>query len=61
MAAIALVVELDIDPASRDAFLKRALQHRGNVLSNEAGCLRFDILTSDEEPGRVFLFEVYAD
>ena len=61
MPAIALVVQLDLEPGRREAFVARALRHRETVLANEPGCLRFDVLTSDEDENRVFLYEVYAD
>ena len=61
MPAIALVVEIRLEPGRKDAFLARALEHRDNVLDNEPGCLRFDIAASEEEADKVFLYEVYAD
>lgn len=61
MPAIALVVELETRAGQRDAFVARALEHRDNVFANEPGCLRFDVMTSDEEADKVFLYEVYAD
>lgn len=61
MPAIALVVELEINSGRKEAFLARALEHRENVQRNEPGCLRFDIVTSDEADNKVFLYEVYAD
>ena len=61
MPAIALVVELETRAGQRDALVARALEHRENVLANEPGCLRFDVMTSDEESEKVFLYEVYAD
>ena len=61
MPAIALVVEIETVPGRKDAFLARALEHRDNVLANERGCLRFDIVASDEAAETVFLYEVYAD
>lgn len=61
MPAIALVVEIELAPGRKQDFLARALEHRRNVLANEPGCLRFDLMASDEEEDRVFLYEVYAD
>lgn len=61
MPAIALVVELDIVAGQKAAFIARALEHRENVRRNEPGCLRFDIVTSEEDADKVFLYEVYAD
>ena len=51
----------EINPGNVDAFLARAREHRNNVLSNEPGCQRFDLLTPEESGPMVFLYEVYAD
>ncbi len=61
MSTFTLLVELEIEAGKLDAFLVRARQHRNNVLSNEPGCERFDILTPQDDGNRVFLCEVYAD
>lgn len=61
MPAIVLVVELETVAGKKDAFVARVLEHRNNVLSNEPGCLRFDVVASAEDAGKVFLYEVYAD
>lgn len=61
MADIVLVVELDMKPGQRDAYLARARQHRENVLKNEPGCHRFDLIVPAEDPDKMFLIEVYAD
>ena len=61
MSTLALVVELEIKPDQLDAFLARVREHRGNVLKNEPGCERFDILTEHDGGNIVHLYEVYAD
>jgi quinol monooxygenase YgiN len=61
MSVIALLVQLDLNPGQKDAFVARALEHRGNVIGNEPGCLRFDLVLPDEGGDRVYLYEVYAD
>lgn len=61
MPAIALVVELEIAAGQKEAFIARALEHRDNVRRNEPGCQRFDVVTSDEDDSKVFLYEVYVD
>ena len=61
MSKVALVVELGMVPGRRDAFLERARRHAKTCLEEEAGCLRFDILVSEEAGDQVFLYEVYAD
>ena len=61
MTAMVLVVELKIVPGQKERFLARAREHRANVLKNEPGCERFDVLTPKEDGDIVFLYEVYAD
>lgn len=61
MNEISLVVELEIKPENWDQFLARAKQHRANVFANEEGVDRFDILVSQDEDYKVFLYEAYAD
>lgn len=61
MAAIALHVELTLNPDSREAYLTRALQHRHNVRANEPACQRFEISVEEENPNVVRLYEVYDD
>ncbi len=61
MSTVALLVELEIAPGQKEDFLSRAREHRINVLNNEPGCQRFDLLSPQEDGDAVFLYEVYAD
>ncbi len=61
MSTVALLVELEIAPGQKEDFLARARKHRINVLNNEPGCQRFDLLSPQEDGDAVFLYEVYAD
>jgi quinol monooxygenase YgiN len=61
MSKVALVVELEMVPGQRDAFLDRVRQHGKMCLEREPGCHVFDVLVPDEGGDRVFLYEVYAD
>ena len=61
MSAHALVVEIRPHPGKKAALLARLAQHRANVLGNEPGCLRFDILESQDDEDTLFLYEVYED
>ncbi len=61
MSTVALLVELEIAPGQKEDFLARAREHRINVLNNEPGCQRFDLLSPQEDGDAVFLYEVYAD
>lgn len=61
MAAIVLVVELEIAPGEKERFLARARVHREKVLASEPGCRQFDILAPQEKEDAVILIEIYAD
>ena len=61
MTSFALVVELEVNPGQKEAFLARARRHRDAVLKNEPGCRCFDLLTPQDGGEVVFLYEVYAD
>ncbi len=61
MTTAVLIVELEIAPGRKVDFLARAREHRINVLNNEPGCQRFDLLSPQEGDDTVFLYEVYAD
>ncbi len=58
---ISLIVELTLAEGQKDNYINRARQHRANVLKNETGCQRFDLVTSDENADMVYLYEVYDD
>ncbi len=61
MAAIVLVVELEIASGEKERFLARVRRHRENVLENEPGCRQFDILAPQGTKDAVILVETYAD
>ncbi|MCG8355720.1 MAG: antibiotic biosynthesis monooxygenase [Kiloniellales bacterium] len=61
MTDLVLLVELILEPGQTEAFMARVATHRENVLKNEPGCRRFEVLTPHEGENRVFLYEVYAD
>ncbi len=61
MSTVALFVELEIAPGRKGDFLARAREHRINVLNNEPGCQRFDLLSPEDGGDTVFLYEIYAD
>lgn len=56
----AVIVQADIQPERMDEFLalieKNAIETR-----KEPGCLRFDVLRSQEDPNRFFFYELYKD
>jgi len=71
MGKVALIVQFEIKPGKRDAFLAHIRPHAANTLAEVEGCERFDVLVPKEAqfdvPDRVadidhvFLYEVYRD
>ena len=48
-------------PEAVEAFCARLLRHAATTLSEEKGCLRFDVHQSRDDPAVFFLHEIYAD
>ena len=59
MAKQALIVAFDVKPAALPAFLAILREHAAKTLEEEAGCERFDVLTSRDGGPIVHLYEVY--
>lgn len=56
-----LVVILDIEAAHLGEFVEIVTAHGARSLELEDGCLRFEVLRSDDAANRVLLVEVYSD
>ena len=56
-----LIAHLDVDESRLDEYLQLIKTHAQNSLRIELGCLRFEILVSQESPAQLILFEVYTD
>lgn len=52
-------VSIDVIPEHRQSFIDATIEN-GRRTRQEPGNLRFDILCSDENPNRFFLYEAYA-
>jgi quinol monooxygenase YgiN len=66
MAKTALVVEFSLKPDAHPAFEAIIRDHAAGTLSDEPGCVSFDVLQPVDRDGRpdltrVMLYEVYAD
>ena len=55
------LVTINIKPEFRDRFMEESLLDAQGSVQNEPGCFRFDILQDDQDPNRVYLYEVYRD
>ncbi|MDF1585007.1 NAD(P)-dependent oxidoreductase [Marinimicrococcus flavescens] len=56
-----ILASFKVKPDSVEAFLEAARRHAQTSLSEEPGCQQFDVVQDGEDPGRVLLYEVYAD
>jgi autoinducer 2-degrading protein len=57
----ALFVTIDVKPEHREAFMEATMGDADGSNNNEPGCLRFDVLQDNNDPNRVYLFEVYKE
>ena len=57
-----IVIHVDYRVKSEhvEEFRERVRRHSRNSLG-EPGCLRFDVAEADGDPGRFFIWEIYAD
>lgn len=56
-----VTVTFEAWPDSAPAFLARVRRQAEDSLSQEEGCLRFDVCTDMKRPERIFLYEIYRD
>ena len=61
MAQVAVLAQVDIDPAHKEAFDARARRHSVDSQANEEGCLMFQVNTVDDNPNRYVMYEIYVD
>jgi autoinducer 2-degrading protein len=61
MSKIAILVEFDVIPEHRNAFESLIRGNARHTLTTEPGCLQFDVVTTQDDPTRLFLVEVYRD
>ena len=61
MSKIALFVQLEVDAAQRQYFMREMNDHAAKTLAGEAGCKQFDVYASRDDENTFLLYEVYAD
>lgn len=55
-----LVVTIDIKPGFKERFVGAMLDDARGSVTNEPGCVRFDVIQDEERPDRIYLYEVYT-
>ena len=58
---LAVCVDFEIDLASLDPFLIIMKKNASDSLANEVGCHQFDIAQDQQNPTKIFLYELYDD
>ena len=61
VGVLTVIVNLQIRPDRVDEFLDAIHENAVATLNDEAGCLRFDVHRSTEDPHRFILYEIYRD
>jgi autoinducer 2-degrading protein len=56
-----ILVEFDLKPGTRAAFMPLMLDNARRSLADEPGCLVFDVLSRADDEERVVLYEIYRD
>jgi (4S)-4-hydroxy-5-phosphonooxypentane-2,3-dione isomerase len=60
MSRLMIVVEFEVKPEHRDAFVELMKGH-ARLSRAEDGCQQFDVLLPQEDPSRVMLVEAWRD
>jgi quinol monooxygenase YgiN len=60
MSRIMIVVEFELKPAHRDAFIALMKDHAVRSRS-EDGCQQFDVLQAQDDPNKIFFVEAWRD
>jgi len=56
-----LVVSIDIKLGFKEKFIEAMLEDARGSVTNEPGCVRFDVIQDGQNPNRIYLYEVYKD
>ena len=58
---LALLVDFKIQAQKANEFAEAIASNAATSLEKEAGCQRFDVCRSPQDPGHFFLYELYDD
>lgn len=58
---LAVFVRIQIKPEYRDRYIEASMADAIGSTNNEPGCHRFDVLKDDDDPNRIYFYEVYED
>ena len=57
----AVCVTFELTPGSAPAFMPLMRANARTSLQTEAGCHQFDVAHNPDQPGSIFLYELYTD
>lgn len=57
----AVTVTFKLVPGGAEAFMPMMVANARQTITDEPGCLRFDVCTDPAQPDEVFLYEIYYD
>lgn len=58
---VVLFVEFELDQKNMETALALLKEMQIQTLENEEGCIAYDILLSEEQPNKIFLYENYEN
>ena len=61
MSQFAIFVTIKLKPGTADAFRPLIEENAAAAVRDEPDCLRFDVLTAEDDPDTFFFYEVYTD
>jgi quinol monooxygenase YgiN len=56
-----VVAPIQIKKGFKERFLEEMIGDARGSVTNEPGCLRFDVVQDSNDPDRIWLYEVYRD
>ena len=58
---ICMLIEVHVKPSALEEFLKIIKHDAVHSVSDEPGCMRFDVLRDNDDPLKFHFYEVYKD
>ena len=56
-----VIAPIQIKKSFKERFLEEIIADAKGSVTNEPGCLRFDVVQDSNDPDRIWLYEVYRD
>jgi (4S)-4-hydroxy-5-phosphonooxypentane-2,3-dione isomerase len=56
-----VLVTIEIKPEYRDRFIEEMILNAQGSRENEPGCFQFDVVQDEDDPNKIYLYEIYKD